>query len=283
MPGAVSCDMLLYADDTCLVFQDKDLSTIKEKLNSNFNNLCDWFVDNKLSIHFGEDKTKLILFSGRGRPTDDNLNITHNGIKVSQHKEIKYLGCIFYEKATGEKMAIQVIKKINGRLKFLWRKQKFLSPHLRRLLCNALIQPHFDYAASAWYPNLQKKFKSKLQICQNKCIRFCLSLGSRSHIGAHEFETINWLPVSERFQQCVITHVFKQKNKLAPKFMDEMFVSADQYQTKTRASINKLFQPQCNKVIGYRAISSLGPTLWNKLPNQLKSVNSVNTFKHKIK
>ena len=100
MPGSVSCDMLLYADDTCLVFQDKDLSTIKEKLNSNFNNLCDWFVDNKLSIHFGEDKTKSILFSGRGRPADDKLNITHNGIIVSQHKEIKYLGCIFDEKAT---------------------------------------------------------------------------------------------------------------------------------------------------------------------------------------
>ena len=96
-------------------------------------------------------------------------------------------------------------------------------------------------------------------------------------------QTINWLPVTERFQQGIVTHIFKQKHTLAPKFRDEMFASADQYQTKTRASTNKLFQPQCNKVIGYRAISSLGPTLWNKLPNQLKSVNSVNTFKHKIK
>ena len=67
MPGAVSCDMLLYADDTCLIFQAKDLSSLSEKLNSEFNNLCDWFVDNKLSIHFGEDKTKSILFSGRNR------------------------------------------------------------------------------------------------------------------------------------------------------------------------------------------------------------------------
>ena len=27
MPGAVNCEMLLYADDTCLVFQAKDLDT----------------------------------------------------------------------------------------------------------------------------------------------------------------------------------------------------------------------------------------------------------------
>ena len=63
MPGAVGCEMLLYADDTCLVFQAKDLGTISDRLNTEFNKLCDWFVDNKLSIHFGEDKTKSILFT----------------------------------------------------------------------------------------------------------------------------------------------------------------------------------------------------------------------------
>ena len=58
----------------------------------------------------------------------------------------------------------KVINKINSRLKFLHRKNAFLTPVLRRLLCNALIQPHFDYASSAWYPNLTQKMKSKIQI-----------------------------------------------------------------------------------------------------------------------
>ena len=51
MPGAVGCEMLLYADDTCLVFQAKDLDTLSDRLNTEFNQLCDWFVDSKLSIH----------------------------------------------------------------------------------------------------------------------------------------------------------------------------------------------------------------------------------------
>ena len=29
--------------------------------------VTDWSVDKKLSIHFGEDKTKLILFASKGR------------------------------------------------------------------------------------------------------------------------------------------------------------------------------------------------------------------------
>ena len=44
-----------------------------------------------------------------------------------------------------ETMALRVIEKINSRLKFLYRKNRFLDVPLRRLLCNALIQPHFDY------------------------------------------------------------------------------------------------------------------------------------------
>ena len=42
------------------------------------------------------------------------------------------------------------------------KKNEFLIAPLRRLLCNALVQPHFDYASSAWYPNLSKKMLKKL-------------------------------------------------------------------------------------------------------------------------
>ena len=75
MTGAISCEMLLYADDTCLVFQAKDLDTISDKLNMEFNKLCDWFVNNKLSINFGDDKTKSMLFSGKNRTCKYNLRL----------------------------------------------------------------------------------------------------------------------------------------------------------------------------------------------------------------
>ena len=42
-----------------------DLIKIESALNKNFSILCDWFVDNKLSIHFGQDKTKSILFGSK--------------------------------------------------------------------------------------------------------------------------------------------------------------------------------------------------------------------------
>ena len=60
---AVKCNLFLYADDTCLFFQSKNVKNIEKQLNKDFANICDWFDDNKLSIHFGEDKAKSILFT----------------------------------------------------------------------------------------------------------------------------------------------------------------------------------------------------------------------------
>ena len=60
-------------------------------------------------------------------------------------------------------MADKVISKVNARLKFLHRKNTYLTPNLRLLLCNALIQPRFDYDCSVWYPNPSKKLKNRIQ------------------------------------------------------------------------------------------------------------------------
>ena len=163
MPQALSCDLLLYADDSCLIYQHKDIDEIERILNKNFHDLCDWFVDNKLSIHFGDDKTKCILFASKYKVKKAKpLNINYKGFEIKQHTKVNYLGCILDESLSGESMGLHVLKKLNSKLKFLYRKNKFLSPPLRRLLCNAIIQPHFDYACIAWFPNLNQSIKNKL-------------------------------------------------------------------------------------------------------------------------
>ena len=36
MPQAVNCELLLYVDDTCLIFQHSDINEIEIQLNKNF-------------------------------------------------------------------------------------------------------------------------------------------------------------------------------------------------------------------------------------------------------
>ena len=50
-----------------------------------FANLCEWFGDNKISIHFGEGKTKCTLFASKQKPKNAvKLNIMYNGIEIKQ-------------------------------------------------------------------------------------------------------------------------------------------------------------------------------------------------------
>ena len=80
---AVANESLLYVDDTCIVFQHKSVTEIEKQLIRNFSSLCDWFIDIKLSIHLGHDKTKSILFGTKHKLWNaKSLNIVCNGIEL---------------------------------------------------------------------------------------------------------------------------------------------------------------------------------------------------------
>ena len=53
------------------------------------------------------------------------------------------------ERMSCEPMALKVINKMNGKLKFLYRENRYVTKECCKMLCNALNQPHFDYACPA--------------------------------------------------------------------------------------------------------------------------------------
>ena len=54
--------------------------------------LCEWFLDNKLSIHFGEDKTKSIVFGTKRKLRKaGKLNITYQDIDIKLLILVVYL------------------------------------------------------------------------------------------------------------------------------------------------------------------------------------------------
>ena len=103
-----------------------------------------------------------------------------------------------------------------------------------------MIQPFFDYACNAWYPNLNKNFKNRLQAAQNKCIRFCLKLGDRTSI-----KVLNWLPIHDRVNQCILSAIYKFHANNAPDYMNEVFSHAESNGIPTRCFYQKLKLPHC--------------------------------------
>ena len=115
-----NCDLWLYADDTYILYSHQNVKFIERNLNYDFNNLFERFIDNKFSIHFGEDKTKSILFK-RGNKSNPSLNISRNENVIKQHSVAEYSGCLFDENKSVETMARMILKNFNGKKKFLYK------------------------------------------------------------------------------------------------------------------------------------------------------------------
>ena len=65
--------------------------------------------------------------------------------------------------------------------------------------------------------------------------------------------------------------------------MSEVFAIAHQRSLNTRHSYLKVDQPMRKTNVGQNSLSYLGPGEWNKLPNELKKIQNINAFKHRLK
>ena len=283
MPLSVKCKLYLYADDSALLVRGKQPNLIAKSLSNNLNLCRSWLTDNKLSLHLG--KTEAILFGTKRKLKNvDDFQVKCGDTIINNVKSVKYLGLTLDSDLSGESIVSNILKKSGGRLKFLYRYSNILNMKARKTLCSALIQCYFDYSCSSWYTGLSKGLKQKLQIMQNKMIRFILKLESRSHIGCNELEKLKMVNVSNRVKQIKLNHVYKIWKGTGPEYMMEHFdkISDTELRNCTRASANNFFLPRvqgnCINSFFYSGIKN-----WNSLPAEIKQIDNESTFKDKVK
>ena len=227
MPISVKCKLLLYADDSALIISGFDPKEIAKELSKELESCRQWLIDNKLSLHLG--KTEAILFGSKRKLRRVNsFTVKCGEIQIKKVNSVKYLGLQIDNDLSGTSVIESIINKCHTRLKFLYRYKDILNKESRKTLCTALIQCNFDYSCCSWFPGINETFKKKLQVMQNKMIRFILSLENRSHIGNVELVDAGFLSVPDRVKQLQLGHVFKIKNKTSPKYLTENFVKLNE-------------------------------------------------------
>ena len=103
------------------------------------------------------------------------------------------------------------------------------------------------------------------------------------HISEGDFRLINWLPTSKRVDQSINTITCKFVNNTCPYYLKEIYEFAPQCRIDTRNKFAKLKIPFCKTNMRQKAISFVGPSLWNSLPESIKKTAKLNTFKHNVK
>ena len=80
----------LFADDTSLFSQEKNLLDLNTKINSGLIDVSDWLIANKLTLNV--DKSNLLLFKPNRSDDCADFSISLDGKELRRKTFVKYLG-----------------------------------------------------------------------------------------------------------------------------------------------------------------------------------------------
>ena len=147
------------------------------------------------------------------------------------------------------------------------------------MLCNFLIQPHFDFTCC----DGSMSPKNKLEAAQRGCIRFCLIIQRRCCIGLNHFEKIIWIPAKNRVDQCIVVMAYNFKNNLSTVYMSDRYTINFFPVVKTKGSVDSFVGQIYLKEMSRKSISYLETKIWNNSDRNIKTFTSTNSFKHALK
>ena len=282
METSVHNMLLLYADDSVIISSHTDPEVISRSLSSDLKSCNNWLISNKLSLHVG--KTECILFGTKHKLDQvGDFQISYNDQVIKAQESIKYLGVTLDQYLSGETMFNSIMSKVNGKLKFLYRHSQYFNQKLRKDLCSALLQCHIDYCCTSWFSGLNLGQQRKLQIFQNKMVRFILNLSPREHIGQVHLNSIKFLRIHDRVKQLRLSHVFNIFHSSGPSYLQRFFTKvSDSHSHRTRSSSFNFHVPRVTGLASHSFFyqSTLD---WNSLPNTIKSISDKNSFKSQVK
>ena len=139
---------LLFADDSNLFIENKNLINLQQQVNSELPKLVEWLCTNRLSLNI--KKTHLMIF--RPKKTKDIPNIV---IKIDNQileivKNTKFLGVIIDNGLTWKDHALMISKKIVKTIGILSLARRNLNQKTVIQLYYSFVYPYLNYCNLAW-------------------------------------------------------------------------------------------------------------------------------------
>ena len=262
--------LLLYADDTAIFFQSKNIESLQNMIDTESAHICKWLQLNKLSLN--TDKTVYQLYTKSAIKL--NIKVRLNGMKIREETKVRYLGLYIDANLNWlphiDHLSIIMSKNIG----IINRSKYFLNKHSLLLLYNALVLPHISYCCVIWgftYPSYLKK----IETLQKRVIRM-IDYQDRLAHSDPIFKTLNILKVKDIAKQQLITVMHKKFTRVLPTELDALFTLSNTpaIATRTRRHFIETFSEQ---LYGTRVATWVGPRLWNSIITPHMSITDLRT------
>ena len=276
-----------YADDVQVKKNSKVNNvhnTIKD-INSELKNISNYSVSNGLRLNYSKSKY-MILGTSQNINKINNLNLPPVILDdhiLQREKHLKNLGVIFDENMSWVKHVNKIVCNAYNSLRTLYRFKRFLSENAKKSLCESLVLSHFNYC-DCLFPSLTKSLVDKIQKVQNACVRFIYNLRKydRDHISPF-LKKLGWMNMFNRRLLHSYTLMFKIDKNLAPQYLADLVPRSRNIHNHNTRSANNFRSCKCNLATKQNSFFPKIPSLYNKLPLNIKNVSTVHNFKKQCK
>ena len=270
----LKCNINLFADDTVLYCSGPNLENLISSVQDDLDKICNWCTFNKLCLN--AKKTNVLCF-GKSFFRHPNLESIPKLTLLSQSlnyvEECDYLGIRLDYKLNMNSYMSKVKKSVLHKIYLLTKLRKFLTLKASITIFKSMVLPYFEYG------NI---FLEACEVSVLKKLDRIFIRGLRVTLKNYEktdeillMKSVNILPLQMRRDMSVAKLMF---NKLSKNEVE--------IQKRTKSRIHDgpaLVWPEVTNDKFKRYIPHLGPTIWNKLPSDLRNIQDKDSFKCMVK
>ena len=263
-------EVFKFADDTVLLLEINDINEASEKIKEDLSSISNYYERNCLKLNL--NKSQAVIF-GNSNPEMIKQALNENGITLTD--EIKYLGVQIDSDLRFETFASSIRSKLNqaiGAMSVL--RKKLLTGSLLKFYY-AHYQSHLMYATFLLL-RVSTKDLNQLQIQQNKMLKMIFNLPfSTPTDELFTNHAKNILPIMGLIFYVVCSMVHKSLHT-----SDESLFKVEKLQS---SRVNLLKINKCNLLTKRNDIETIGPSLFNSLPREIRDIESPSIFKIRLK
>lgn len=278
-------NFFLFADDTNLLYANKDLKMLETVVNAELRKVCEWLAVNKLTLNIS--KSNFIIF----RPYQKALNFqpviklfdndTKHYITLECKEYVKYLGIIIDYNLNWKHHINYITLKISKTVGIISKLRYSIPNHTLLDIYRSLISPYLTYGVVVW-GNAAKVHIQKLLILQKRALRLMFFKSFQDH-AIPLFLSTNTLPVTMIYVKESANMLYDILKGNAPEALHKLFIKSSKYHNYDTRFVAKdsLHINPSRLEMQKRSFSRVGTLIWNSIDLNLRSSRK-QTFKSKI-
>ena len=273
----------LYADDTQIhiSFSPTQSHDSLSLLSSTLDEVYAWLTSNRLSVN--PSKTEfLIIGNPQQRNKIQSSSIVFCGNVISPSESARNLGVTFDSNLSLTKHISSICKSAYYQIRQLCQIRSSLDISSAIILANSLVISKLDYCNSL-LNGLPKSSINRLQVIQNSLARTMYPSAKRSDHISPVLHKLHWLQVSSRIEFKIAILTFKVLKFQQPAYIYDLIAPYIPSRSLRSSNKNLLIVPDIRSEMGRRSFSFASPSIWNSLPQHIRSSDSLPAFRGLLK